>query len=55
MSGDRIIKIDGKSTEKLSLQDAVKQLRGEPGTEVKISILRPSSGRVKATADFVSM
>jgi carboxyl-terminal processing protease len=47
MSGDRIIKIDGKSTEKLSLQDAVKQLRGEPGTEVKISVLRPSSGRVK--------
>jgi carboxyl-terminal processing protease len=47
MSGDRIVKIDGKSTEKMSLQDAVKQLRGEPGTEVKISILRPSSGRVK--------
>src|SRR3974390_248311 len=39
MSGDRIVKIDGKSTEKMSLQDAVKQLRGEPGTEVKISIL----------------
>src|SRR5664279_3574107 len=47
MSGDRIVKIEGKSTEKMSLQDAVKQLRGEPGTEVKISILRPSSGRVK--------
>ena len=47
LSGDRIIKIEGKSTEKLSLQDAVKLLRGEPGAEVKISILRPSSGRVK--------
>jgi carboxyl-terminal processing protease len=47
LSGDRIVKIDGKSTEKMSLQDAVKQLRGEPGTEVKISILRPSTGRVK--------
>ena len=47
MSGDRIVKIDGKSTEKMSLPDAVKQLRGEPGTEVKISILRPSTGRVK--------
>jgi carboxyl-terminal processing protease len=46
-SGDRIIKIDGKNTEKMSLQDAVKNLRGEPGTEVKISVLRPSSGRVK--------
>ena len=47
MSGDRIIKIDGKSTEKMSLPDAVKNLRGEPGTEVKITVLRPSSGRVK--------
>jgi carboxyl-terminal processing protease len=47
MSGDRIIKIDGKSTEKLSLQDAVKNLRGEPGTDVQISVLRPSSGKVK--------
>jgi len=47
MSGDRIIKIDGKSTEKLSLQDAVKNLRGEPGTDVEITVLRPSSGQVK--------
>jgi carboxyl-terminal processing protease len=47
LSGDRIIKIEGKSTEKMSTQDAVKILRGEPGTEVKVSILRPSSGRVK--------
>ena len=47
LSGDRIIKIEGKSTEKMSLQDAVKHLRGEPGTEVKISLLRPSSGRIK--------
>ena len=47
LPGDRIIKIAGKSTEKMSLQDAVKNLRGEPGTEVKISILRPSSGRLK--------
>jgi len=47
LSGDRIIKIDGKSTEKFSLQDAVKKLRGEPGTEVSLTVLRPSSGVVK--------
>ncbi len=47
MSGDRIVKIDGKSTEKLSLQDAVKTLRGDPGTDVKITIFRPSSGQMK--------
>src|SRR5437868_11109679 len=47
LSGDRIIKIDARSTEKMSLQDAVKNLRGEPGTDVKITVLRPSSGLVK--------
>ena len=47
LSGDRIIKIDGKSTEKMNLQDAVKNLRGDPGTEVKLTILRPSSGQIK--------
>ena len=31
----------------MSLQDAVKTLRGEPGTDVKITLLRPSSSQVK--------
>jgi carboxyl-terminal processing protease len=47
MSGDRIIRIDGVSTEKMSLPDAVKSLRGDPGTEVKLSVFRPSSGQVQ--------
>src|SRR3989454_12008824 len=47
LSGDRIIKIDGKSTERLTLPDAVKKLRGEPGSDVTITMLRPSSGKVK--------
>ena len=47
MTGDRIIKIDGKATDKMGLQEAVKNLRGDPGTEVTITILRPSSGKVK--------
>jgi carboxyl-terminal processing protease len=47
LSGDRIIKIEGKSTENMSLQDAVKILRGEPGTEVTLTILRPGTGQVK--------
>src|SRR5579862_7231400 len=36
LPGDRIIKIDGKITEKMSLQEAVRQLRGDPGTKVTI-------------------
>lgn len=47
MTGDRIIRIDGKSTEKFTLPDAVKKLRGEPGTEVSITVMRPATGVVK--------
>lgn len=47
LTGDRIIKIEGKSTEKLTLQDAVKRLRGEPGTDVTVTTLRPSSGQAR--------
>jgi carboxyl-terminal processing protease len=47
LSGDRIIKINGKSAERMSLPDAVKQLRGKPGTQVTVTIQRPSSGVVK--------
>src|SRR5882672_6192785 len=47
LSGDRIVKIDGKSTERMSLPDAVKNLRGDSGTDVTLTILRPSSNQVK--------
>jgi len=47
LSGDRIIKIDGSSSERYSLQDAVKRLRGKPGTDVSLTVLRPASGEVK--------
>lgn len=47
MSGDRIIRIDGKSTEKMTSADAVKILRGDPGTHVKMTIFRPSSSQTK--------
>jgi carboxyl-terminal processing protease len=47
LSGDRIIKIDGQSAEKMSLPEAVKLLRGDPGTQVTVTIQRPSSGLVK--------
>ena len=47
LSGDRIIKIGSNSTERVSLSDAVKQLRGKPGTQVTITVDRPSTGVVK--------
>ncbi len=39
-ASDRIIKIDGESTEGLSLNEAVKKLRGKPGDPVTITVLR---------------
>ncbi len=39
-TGDRIIKIDGKSTQGITVDKAVEKLRGEPGTSVVITILR---------------
>lgn len=47
LSGDRISKIDGKPTDKMTLPDAVKSLRGDPGTEVTLSVLRPATGQTK--------
>ncbi len=39
-AGDRIVKIEGALTKDLTLNDAVKKLRGDPGTDVKITVLR---------------
>ena len=47
LTGDRIVKIEGKSTERMSVPDAAKKLRGEPGTEVTFTVQRPSTGATK--------
>jgi carboxyl-terminal processing protease len=44
---DQILKIDGKSTSRLDFEDAVKQLRGAPGTFVSVTVRRPSTGQIK--------
>jgi len=47
LAGDKIIEIDGESTEGFSLPEAVKKLRGEPDTDVTIKILRPKTQEIK--------
>jgi carboxyl-terminal processing protease len=42
LPGDRIVKIEGKGTQKLSLGEAIRLLRGRPGVPVQLSIYRPS-------------
>lgn len=41
--GDRIVEIEGKTTRGFTTDKAVKLLRGEPGTKVKITIERPGA------------
>ncbi len=38
--GDRIVKIDGLPTKDMQLADAVKRMRGKPGTKVTVSVVR---------------
>jgi carboxyl-terminal processing protease len=47
LSGDQILKINGVSTEKMDLQDAVNRLRGPAGGKVTLTILRPATKEVK--------
>ncbi len=47
LSGDVILEIDGKETRLLSLSDAVKKMRGDADTEVKLKSVRPSTHEVK--------
>ena len=58
LAGDRIVKINGEDALKMPLEDAVKRLRGKPGTRVTITIQRPASGLVRnftLTRDIILM
>jgi carboxyl-terminal processing protease len=46
---DKIVKIEGKTTQGITTEDAVKQLRGTPGTKVTITIAREG---VKEPVDY---
>ena len=43
---DKIVKIDDESTKDITLSEAVKKLRGKPGTTVNITIFRESEGKI---------
>jgi len=47
LSGDQILRINGNSTEKMELQDAVNFLRGTSKQKVTLTILRPSTKEIK--------
>src|SRR3569623_1631566 len=43
-AGDAILEINGKSTERLAIDDAVKQLKGDVGTSVELEVQHPRGG-----------
>jgi carboxyl-terminal processing protease len=45
-SQDRIVRIDGELTRNITASEAVKKLRGKPNTEVTLTILRESEGKI---------
>ena len=47
ISGDKIVKIEGKSTKDMSLNDAVGVMRGKRGTQLVISIMREGFAKPK--------
>jgi len=47
MPGDQILKINGHSTEKVTLPEAIEKLRGEVGEKVTLTISRPTTKEVK--------
>ena len=47
LSGDQILKINGISTERMDLQDAINILRGPTGRKVTLTLLRPSTKEIK--------
>src|SRR6266487_3852241 len=40
LPGDRIVKIEGISTKDMQLADAVKKMRGKPGSKIVIAVIR---------------
>lgn len=47
LSGDIVVEVEGQETREMSLAKAVRLMRGEPGTEVKIKTLRPSTREIE--------
>ena len=47
LAGDRILRVNGKDVGHKPLSDVVKELRGEPGSSVTITVERPATGVTK--------
>ncbi|VAW52634.1 Carboxyl-terminal protease [hydrothermal vent metagenome] len=57
-SGDLIIRLDGKSVKGMTLNDAVKVMRGDPGTDIQLTVIREGADKplpFTVTRDIISV
>ncbi len=56
-AGDRVVEINGESTEGMSLDDAVSRIRGEKGTSVTLVVIRKEGGSetIEITRDKINI
>lgn len=47
LAGDKIMQIEGKTTKGITLEGAVKQMKGKVGTEVKVTVEHPADGKTE--------
>ena len=47
LAGDKIVKIDDRSTENMRIDEAVSLIRGEIGTKIKLTIVRKDEGKTR--------
>jgi carboxyl-terminal processing protease len=58
LSGDKVIKVDDKLTNDMTIEDAVKKIRGEKGTEVVLTVLHKGAketNEIKITRDEIDI
>ncbi len=56
IAGDRIVEIDGKSTEAITIEEAVRRLKGKDGTQVTLTVLHPGKNdpeKVEITREVI--
>ena len=41
LAGDRIVEIEGESTDGMKIEEAIRRLKGKPGTKVKLAVIHP--------------
>jgi carboxyl-terminal processing protease len=46
LPGDRIVRIDGEATDRLSLEEAVHKMRGKPGTKIVLGVARKGESKL---------